>query len=255
MKLIFDEIKNRRKLYLALAITGIVLYTVYCLISVTLMLTIGSDIRYESTALPYITDEAGKLFEILSIAACCGIVTLGVVRFGCRRFWVGGIIYSALVWYKYSLSILLGWVNEGSLPLIWLADLGYALLMAVVELIPFVVVWLVVGFFARSHSEKNAILKKSGRAERLLPYKNLFDIGNIMIRSALICSIVVFVTKFAGRFIDDALVILSTGFPREFTTIILMLVYYFSSIIFAVLCYFVMLLTMHFVGLKTVKDW
>ena len=76
-----------------------------------------------------------------------------------------------------------------------------------------------------------------------------------MIRSALICSIVVFVTKFAGRFIDDALVILSTGVPREFTTIILMLVYYFSSIIFAVLCYFVMLLTMHFVGLKTVKDW
>lgn len=246
--------QNKKKLYLILAISGLVLYTVYCLIIGPIMSTVGNDIRFEGTPLSGIIGDMGMILEVVSISVCCGIVTLGLVYFGARKFVVGGIIYCALVWYKYVLAIILGWIDSGSIPLTWYGDLGYAVVVAIIEIIPFLLAWFLVGYAAKNFAERNAILAKAGRAKSLLPFKSIFDISNPLLRSAFICSIVVFATKFAGRFFDDLLVIITTGLPKEFITVFMMLLYYFSSIIYAVLCYFAMLLTIHFVGIKTVNS-
>ena len=254
MKPINNGTQNKKKLYLIQAISGLVLFTVYCLIIGPIMSTVVNDVRFEGTPLSGIIEDLGMILEVVSISVCCGIVTLGLVYFGARKFAVGGIIYCGIVWYKYVLSILLAWIDSGSIPLMWYGDLGYTVVMAIVEIIPFLLAWFLVGHAAKNYAERNAILARAGKEQSLLPYKSIFDISNPLLRSAFICSIVVFATKFAGRFFDDLLLIITTGLPKDPITVLMMLLYYFSSIIYAVLCYFAMLLTIHFVGIKTVNS-
>lgn len=256
MKLINNETQTKKKLYLILAIAGIVLFTVFRLIEGPVYMTVQSDIKY-GEILPIVIDYFGMLLETVSIAVCCGIITVGIVRFGGRRFAIGALIFSALIIYEFALYVLLKWINAGSIPVLWIEDIGFVLMMFLTYIIPLAAVWFLVGFAAKAFRMKNEILKSSGKEEKPLPFKALFDMKNPLLRSALYCSVVVvaIVTEFVRMFIEDAFMIIKSGLPTESSTVVEMLVYYFLCVVFAVLCYFVMLLTMHFVGLKTVKDW
>lgn len=247
MKLTTNEIINRRKLYLSLAVSGLVLYAIYCILLVPVGETVSNDVRYEGTALPELLYFASRLFEVAAIAVTCGIAALGVVRFRAKKFALGGVIYCGLILYKYAIAIILGWVEEGRIPSEWLFDIAYVFVMSLIEIIPFAIAWIFIAHLAKNHAERRAILIKAGREEKVLPIKKLFDKGNPLVVSALVCSVVVLVTKIGGQAINDILTI------EEITNLPLMIVEYFANAVFAVICYFVMLLTVTLVGTKIVK--
>ena len=258
MKNTIEEIKNRRdirkKLYLILAASGLVLYTVYCILFVPVWSTIASDIRFEETVFPELIDFTCRFFEVVTLAVTCAIATLGIVKLSANKFKLGAVIYVGLILYKNAVIILLNWVETGRIPSEWLWDIGYVCVMTLMEVIPFAIAFWIVVNMTRSYRERQKILNTVGREERLLPLKKLYSKKNLLHRSALVCSVVVFVTKVIGRFGSDVLVMLQSGLPTETMTVIKMLLYYFSSIVFAVICYFVMLLTVTVVGTKIVKN-
>lgn len=253
MKITTDEIKMKRKLYLALAVSGAVLYAIYCILLVPISGTVGSDIRYEGTALPELLNFLCRFFEVAAIAVTCGVTALGVIRFRAKGFALGGVVYCGLVLYKYAISIILGWAEKGRIPSEWLFDIVFVLVASIVEIIPFVIAWIFIAHFAKNYAERRAILKKAGRDERFLPMKKLFDKDNPLVAAALVCSAVVLVTKIAAGAVYDVPLIISSGLPTQTSTVIQIVLYYVSSVVFAVVCYFVMLLTMTLVGTKIVK--
>ena len=85
---------------------------------------------------------------------------------------------------------------------------------------------------------------------KLKTFKQLFDLSDFLVVSTFYCSLIVLITKLAGRVINDVVNIVATGLPTEPKTYFMMLANYSISILFAVFCYFVMLLVISFLGDK-----
>lgn len=247
MKLSEKELRLRKRLYLTLLLSGLVLFALYSLVFIPVHSIVVNDIAFDGTPLPEIIDFGGRMVEIIGISVCCALVSYGIFRLGGKNFALGGLIYSALVLYKYALSILWAWLDSGSIPLEWAFDMGYIVLMTLAEIAPFAIVWFVICSVMKSYRERERILRGAGRDEGVLPFKALFHKENPLQVSALVCSLTVLVTRLGGKVINDVQTIV------EITSLPIMILDYLSYCIFAVLCYAVMLLAFSLVGNKLDK--
>ena len=250
MKLSQNDRILRKKLYIALAATGVVLYSLYCFLLLPAYYTTLNDIAYVD-AVPIALEYLFKIVEVLAMSCFCGITVYGIFRLGAGAFGWGYVIFCALSFYKYFGNLVADWLFYGSIDLINLAsDLLSSCLLAVIEILPFVIVFLIVRSIINNYRSEAKILKKAGVEKSPLPYAKLFDLSNCLLSSAFVCALLVLITKLGGMLVSDLSYVLTGGLPTEFFTVAQMLLNYSVSIIFAALCYFVMIFGMSFISEK-----
>ena len=103
-----------------------------------------------------------------------------------------------------------------------------------------------VSLFVSRHRARAASAKKEKKEEvkNPLPFTQVFSFSNCLLTSAFVSSIMVILLPVFGQAFYDIFTI------EEITNVPLMVLDYISHIIFAVLCYFVMILVISFIGEK-----
>lgn len=230
---------------------GVVLYSIYCFVILPIYMDTGydADIGLMNPIVPEILDFVGKTVEILAISVFCAILVYGIYLFGVKNFRGGFFIFSGLCAYKCVSNVAADWIYSKYIPLDFWADLILAIVNAAVELLPFAVAFVAVclTYKKRKAAGKNADFEWENK---LKTFKQLFDPSDFVVVSTFYCSLIVLITKLVGRIVPDVVNIVATGLPTEQKTYLLMLANYSLSILFAVFCYFVMLLVISFLGDK-----
>lgn len=240
--------KTRNKLYIFLAVAGVVLYSLYCFLILPLYFDMGvkADIGLVQPIVPELIDFLGKTVEILAIAVFCAVIVYGVHSFGVSCFKGGFFIFAGLCGYKHLSNVIFEWISSRYIPLDFWADILLALLNVIVELLPFAAAMLLIMVIIKKRGLKPQINEIGERESK--SFGQLFNPKDFSVAATMIFSATVLFTKLCGKIANDALLILATGFPTDSKTYLLMLANYSLSILFAVLCYFVMLLVISFLG-------
>ena len=229
----------RRKLYRLEAIALTALYSLYCLVIFPLTLYVTDDVAFENTVLSEILSYLGSIAEISAIAVAYAVTVFGICKLDKENMQGSIAVFATATLYKYVAHTLVYWCVYGSIPKDWAWDLGNAVFYTALEIIQLLVVIAVI----------NAVMKKcppsydsDGNLD--YPVKNLYDKSNYLMRASLWCAVISVSAKVIGSFIDDVFMIISGGFPQKAVTWALMLISYFSNVIFGAVCYFVMLLVL-----------
>lgn len=241
MKLSQKDRKLRNKLYVAFLIAGIVLYGLYCFALTPIYIATKSDIAY-NTIVPDMLHFVGRILEILAISCFCATVIYGVYHFGASNFVGGYLIFCGMALYKYTANVAVDWIGERSIPVDFWKDLLFAVAYAFIEIAPYVITFFVVRGIIKGYHEELALLKKAGKEKKPLPFDGLFGFSNCLLSSSFACAVTVLVTKFGGQLIYD----LQTAV--RITNLPLMILDYSTNIIFAALCYFVIILVISIFG-------
>ena len=85
MKLSQNDRILRRKLYIALALAGVVLYSVYCFVVLPAYFYTLNDVAFPD-AVPVALEYLGKILEVFSISAFCAITVYGIYRLKAKNF-------------------------------------------------------------------------------------------------------------------------------------------------------------------------
>ena len=246
MKLSQNDRILERKLYIALAAVGAVLYSLYCFAVMPAYITTLNDVAYPD-AVPIFIEYFGKILEVFAISLFCAITLYGIYRLGAGRFIWGYVIFCGLSFYKYFGNLVATWILDGSVSLTTLPDdLINVCILAVIEILPFAVLLFIVKYIIKLYRDKEAILLKAGKNVKPLPFTSIFNLSNCFMSSAFACAVLVLVAKLGGMLISDMSYIISSGLPTEPVTVVWMLVSYSTSVVFAVLCYFVVILGIDF---------
>ena len=251
MSLSVNDKKIRTKLYLILTVVGVVLYSIYCFAILPIYMDTGydADIGLMNPVVPEILDFVGKTVEILAISVFCAILVYGIYLFGVKSFRGGFFIFSGLCAYKCVSNVAADWISSKYVPSDFWVDLILAIINAVVELLPFAAAFLAICLTYKKY-KASAKDTDSDWENKLKTFKQLFDLSDFLVVSTFYCSLIVLITKLLGRVINDVVNIVATGLPTEPKTYFMMLANYSLSILFAVFCYFVMLLVISFLGDK-----
>ena len=220
--------KTRNKLYIFLAVAGVVLYSLYCFLILPLYFDMGvkADIGLVQPIVPELIDFLGKTVEILAIAVFCAVIVYGVHSFGVSCFKGGFFIFAGLCGYKHLSNVIFEWISSRYIPLDFWADILTSIILTVLELIPFTLAFFVIIF---------------------IKHRDRVKIGFLTI-SSIVCSLIILATKLGGQLINDIQPILAEGLPTESKTYWLMLLNYSQGIVFSSICFFVMLLVISFLG-------
>ena len=250
MKLSKVDAKLRGKIYLAMALLGIVLYGVYCFaLEPNYYITYyDSEIGLVDPIVPEVLNFVGKLVDVAVLSALCASVIYGVYRFGAAKFVGGALLFYGIVMYKYTAEEAANWIYSGFVPPDFWLDVLYAWLKATLFVIPFVIAFLVVKGIIKGYKRRAEILKKAGVEKAPLPFSGFFDFSNCLLASALTFAAVILFITFGGQLFFDVLTLQSV------TNLPLMIFDYLSHIVLAVLSYFAMILVMSLLGDKLGAD-
>ncbi len=231
----------KNKLYAAFAIAGIVLYGLYCFVLTPIYVATVNDIAYNAVV-PEALNFVGRIVEILAISCFCAAVIYGVYRFGASNFVGGCLIFCGMALYKYTANVAVDWITERSIPVDFWKDLLFAVGYAVIEIAPYVIAFFIIKGIIKNYRDETSLLKKAGRDKKPLPFEGLFGFSNCLLSSSFVCAVTVLVTKLGGQLIHDLQTIVAiTNYP-------LMILDYSTNVIFAVLCYFVIVLVISVLG-------
>lgn len=246
MKSSIENAGFKKKLHFIMAITFAILYSLCCFAIAPLYASVVANVAYEDGALPTVLAYLDSLLTVVAIAVAYSVIILGKFSFGTDRFRGGSVIFVIATAAKYTANMLMSWISDRSIPLLWLWDAVDAVFYTALECIQLLVFVLIVNRLLSNHSERDAALKKANRVlgkasdeEKPYPFTKLYDKHNCLQRCAMIGAVVVLVSKLAGSLINDAWMIIIGGFPTEPVTVLLMVVNYLSSMIFGAVCYFV----------------
>lgn len=240
--------KTRNKLYIFLAAAGVLLYSIYCFAILPWYMDAGvnADIGLVQPIVPELIDFLAKTVEILAISLFCAVVVYGIYSFGIKDFLGGYLIFCSLCTYKCIANVAADWISSRYIPSDFWLDIITALLNAIVELIPFTVAFFVIRFIVKKRKLEPQIKVFCEREDK--SFIQLFDPKDFTVAATMVCSATVLLTKLVGKVFNDALLIIAAGLPADPKTYLYMLLNYSLSILFAVFCYFVMLLVISFLG-------
>ncbi len=239
MKLSQKDRNLKKKLYAAFAIAGIILYGLYCFVISPIWVYTSNDIAYDPI-ISEVLNFIGRIVEILAISCFCAAVIYGVYRFSASNFVGGYLIFCGMALYKYTANVAVNWITEGSIPVDFWKDLLFAVGYAVIEIAPYVITFFIVKGIIKNYHDEASLLKKAGREKNPLPIEGLIGFSNCLLASSFVCAVTVLVTKLGGQLIYDIqTVVVITNVP-------LMILDYSTNVIFAVLCYFVIILVISF---------
>lgn len=242
MKLDDNKKALRKKLYLFSAITLAAIYTLNGLVVSPIYIGVINDIMYDGSVLVDLLFYIRRLLELIAVAATYAILIYGIYRFTLSNFKGGVGIFIGATLYKYSLNAIVDWVNNGGIPTTWLVDILYVLYYSLLELLQLAFVLVIVCSLISRHWKAVEFCQKVGKTHLIpdiLPFKKLYDKANCLLRSVLACSIVILVINLMTQAINDILTIEKILDP------LLMVVAYLAEIVLAVICYFVMFVTLN----------
>ena len=246
--------KTRNKLYIFLAAVGVLLYSIYCFAILPWYMNVGvnADIGLVQPVIPELIDFLGKIVEILAISIFCAVVVYGIYSFGIKNFLGGYLIFGGLCTYKYIANVAADWISSKYIPSDFWLDVIMALINAIIELVPFAVAFLIIRFIVKKRNVEPQIKVCCEREDK--SFLQLFDPKDFTVAATMVCAATVLVTKLGGKIVNDVLLIIAAGLPADPKTYLYMLVNYSLSIIFAVFCYFVMLLAISFLDDRFKKE-
>ena len=231
-----DQRLKRRLYIVALAIFAIA-YSLYCFVISPACVSAENNIAYDGTGIPEILNYLGTVISMLAVASFYTILVFGLNKFCLSEFkWIIAIFAVATL-YKYSANLLVEWGRDGKIPSEWLLEVVFFVLIYVVlELLSFAIVLAIVNGIMRQHREKVKAYEKVGRAIEIYPFQRVYDKSNPLMRSAMVCAVVELVIRLATKAASDIMTIV------EINNVFWMIVEYLSVLVFASLCYFIMLI-------------
>ncbi|MBE6684185.1 MAG: hypothetical protein E7592_00865 [Ruminococcaceae bacterium] len=242
MKLDDNKKALRKKLYLFSTIALAAIYTLNGLVISPIYIGVINNIMYDGSALVDILFYLRRLLELAAVAAAYAVMIYGIYRFTLSGFRGGVGIFIGATLYKYATNVVVDWVNNGSIPTTWLVDILYILFYTTLELLQLSLVLAIVCALISRHEKAVEFCKKVGKTHlipEIFPFKKLYDKENCLLRSVLACSIVILLINLITQAINDILTIEKILDP------LLMIVAYLAEIVLAVICYFVMYVTIN----------
>lgn len=226
----------KKRLYILSGGALLALYSLLCLVISPIYIELINDIAYESSPLPDVLNYLGVMLELLAIAIFYAALIFGIYKFCLSEFKGGVVLFLSATLYKYSANMLMDWYKNGSVPREWPVDVLNVLFYFVLEATQLVIILALIN---RVLKNKPEISGKNGSASEAYSFEKLYDKKNPLMRSALVCSVVVFLSKTLGLLINDVTTIVMYGLPQQASTVGLMALTYLSNLLFGFLCYVV----------------
>lgn len=228
------------------AIIFAVAYSLNCFVISKLTVIISNNVVFSDTVVPRLLEYFGEMVELGAISFCYAVLLLAIYKWetqGVRKVFLTFIVATFL---KYFANVILGWVEEGSVPLLWLMDIVFVLIYTLLELVQFFIVYKLCSKIIIKFTEERNFLQriadKGGSASVEVPrhaylFDRVFDKKNCLFRSAYICAIVTLIAKLGGTVLSDIIIIIDGGMSEQLIAWALLLLTYVSKIIFGFICY------------------
>ena len=245
MELNKKEQEIRKQLYFIGGATFAVLYSLLCFVISPIYVSVIYNIAYDGTALPDFLNYLGNFTEILASAVFYGVLCYIIYRFGayfCRK---AILIFAGANLYKYTASAIMGWVSDGSVPRYWYIELLTAIYYTLLELVTFAIVWFIIKMIA-DESRKEQRIPRYTRQEAF-PILNMLDLKNSLVRASFFSAVAILSVKIVIKVLNDVITV------SKITNVWLMLVSYFSNVLFAVVSFFVMIFVLMIINDKMTK--
>ncbi len=225
----------------------VVAYSLNCFVIPSIIYELDSNVLYSDTPIPILLDYLIGFIEILAISfsyavmLCLIFCTRGK---GARHLLA---VFSVAAVYKYLANTVMSWVYACGIPSSLAWDTVNIFFFAALEFLQILVIYFITNGIICRYTDMLAIRKKSGvETECVYPFKRLYNKGNCLLHSALICAVATFIVKLGGVLLSDIWSIIAYGFPNEAVTWILMLISYVSMTLFGAVVYFAVYFCMSF---------
>ena len=228
------------------AIIFAIAYSLNCFVVSKLTIIISNNVIFSDTVVPQLIEYLGEMIELGAISFCYAVLLLVIYKWetqGVRKVFATFIVATFL---KYFANIILGWIDEGSVPLLWLVDITYVLVYTMIEFVQFIIVYRLCSKIINKFTEERNFMKriadKGGPADvevqaHAYLFDRVFDKKNCLLRSAYICAIVTLIAKLGGTVLSDLLIIIDGGMSEQLMAWLLLLLTYISKFIFGFMCY------------------
>lgn len=220
-----------------------------------------SNVLYEDTLLLMALIVLYDCMDTCAVAICYALVLISLYDEERAR----GIFltFGFLTAYKYIAAHLYVWMtSNGTITLrvwdvIWslVDDLWWTLLEIVLMAIVFTVMKKIMTPYHDKRLVAHRVNEKSEEKieiEAPYPFKRVYDKSNVLLRSAYVCAVATLIAKIFGKVTTDVESILNTGFPKEFSTWLYMILDYARFAVLGLIVYFTIYLIMKIV-LKKAK--
>ena len=222
-----EDRATRGKLYLILALFGVVIYSLYCFAIMPFYnaLAVDSEIGLVSPIVLELTRFGARLVDVLAVSLTGSMVIYAVYRLTVAKSVGGCLIFAGLGLYKYVASTVFEWIDSGYIPSDFLVELLEAFVETLIWLLPFVAAFFIVNAIIKSYKNAHvtgvenaaSIDKKCGFACILL--------------SVMVLSLTALIVNAGGQLVYDILT------ATKITDPLLMLWDYISHALLAVIGY------------------
>lgn len=208
-----EDRATRGKLYIILALFGVVIYSLYCFAIMPFYnsLAVDCEIGLVDPIVLELARFGARLVDVLAVSLTGSMVIYAVYRFSAATTVGGCLIFAGLGLYKYVASTVYEWIDSGYIPLDFLIQLLEVLLETILWILPFVAAFFIV----------NAIIKS---------YKNTSGFACLLL-SVMVLSLTVLIVNAGGQLVYDILTL------EKITDPLLMLWDYLSHSLLAVVGY------------------
>ena len=203
------------------------------------------DVVYAETVIPDILNYTSDLLEIGVIALFYASMICLLYKFGTGINLLIALFTAATV-YKYAVNVLVTWLNQHSIPLLWYWDIVDVVFFTLLELLQLAVIYFIIKRIIGEYIlRREAKTKFEGRGENgavgieePYPYKGIFNLKNCILASVFVCAVATFAAKLLGPLVNDLISIISFGLPKDTETWLLMATQYISMALPGILMYF-----------------
>lgn len=208
------------------------------LLIVPLYATLEADAAYKGSLITVIIKYVQDFLDLCAFSVSYALIIFSTLLLSSRFTALTVIFYSAVYILQIPLKLLMNIAVYGTLGtssdiIIDLIYLGIYFGLQMLQL-------LLVYVFARVDSDKfkcyaASVLsaKKTTGIKKILPFSKFVDWNNPLLRSTMKMSLLVLGIKIASRIVND----ISYGAPKSIGEALIMLVYYFSDLIYGVVAY------------------
>lgn len=240
---------KQRKLYAAVSVAAIVLYSLLCFVLNPIGEALLADIAYENSIFVAIIDYLGTVVDLAAVVLFYAVLIYALYCFGSNKIRGGVAAFVGCVVYKYAASAIADWVQNGSIPRDWHMYVFNIVFYTVLESLQLLIVLMISNRFIGPFRAKNALLRTAGEEEiSVYPFTGVYDKKNPLMKSALVSAIVIFVSKAIVPPVNDIIFISVDGLPTSFETVKNMLIFYLEntlfSLVYGLLCYIAVVFTL-----------
>ena len=158
-----DKSVFKKWIWLAM-IVSVVIYSINGFAITKVMEIMSNNVVYAETAIPTLLDFLGELLEIGAISLFYAVLLLAVYKWGTERAGKVFVMFGIATFYKYCTTVIMGWIGNGSVPLLWLLDVVWILIYMGLELIQLMIIYKISKKIILKFTEERSFVLKDGLA-------------------------------------------------------------------------------------------